>query len=153
MASLNKVQLIGRLGRDPEIRYMQSGEAVANASVAITEKWKDKNTGEKKEVTEWVRLTFYRKLAEIVGQYLKKGSEIYVEGKLTTKKWTDKEGVEKYITEVVCDGMQMLGIGPRQDDEPQQQRPQSKQQPPRPQPKQQHQAMPDFNDMDDQIPF
>jgi single-strand DNA-binding protein len=113
MASVNKVILVGNLGRDPETRYMPNGDAVTNIAVATTESWKDKNTGEKKELTEWHRITFYRKLAEVVGQYTKKGSAIYVEGKLQTRKWTDKEGVERYTTEIIADSMQMLGGGPQ----------------------------------------
>src|SRR3954465_13140985 len=109
MASVNKVIIVGNLGRDPETRYMPNGEAVTNVAVATTESWKDKNTGEKKELTEWHRITFYRKLAEIAGQYLKKGSQVYVEGRLQTRKWTDKEGVERYTTEIIADTMQMLG--------------------------------------------
>jgi len=109
MASVNKVILVGNLGRDPETRYMPNGEAVTNVSIATTDTWKDKTTGEKKEATEWHRLVFYRKLAEIAGQYLKKGSQIYVEGSLKTRKWTDKEGAEKYTTEIIVDQMQMLG--------------------------------------------
>ncbi|AKZ61549.1 single-stranded DNA-binding protein [Herbaspirillum hiltneri N3] len=109
MASVNKVIIVGNLGRDPETRYMPNGEAVTNVAVATTESWKDKNSGEKKELTEWHRITFYRKLAEIAGQYLKKGSQVYVEGRLQTRKWTDKDGVEKYTTEIIADTMQMLG--------------------------------------------
>jgi single-strand DNA-binding protein len=109
MASVNKVIIVGNLGRDPETRYMPNGEAVTNITVATTESWKDKNTGEKKELTEWHRITFYRKLAEIAGQYLKKGSQVYVEGRLQTRKWTDKDGVERYTTEIIADTMQMLG--------------------------------------------
>lgn len=109
MASVNKVIIVGNLGRDPETRYMPNGDAVTNIAVATTESWKDKNSGEKKELTEWHRITFYRKLAEIAGQYLKKGSQIYVEGRLQTRKWTDKEGVERYTTEIIADTMQMLG--------------------------------------------
>ncbi|EOA06647.1 ssDNA-binding protein [Herbaspirillum frisingense GSF30] len=109
MASVNKVIIVGNLGRDPETRYMPNGEAVTNIAVATTESWKDKNSGEKKELTEWHRITFYRKLAEIAGQYLKKGSQIYVEGRLQTRKWQDKEGVERYTTEIIADTMQMLG--------------------------------------------
>ncbi|HJV53242.1 MAG TPA: single-stranded DNA-binding protein [Noviherbaspirillum sp.] len=109
MASVNKVIIVGNLGRDPETRYMPNGDAVTNVAVATTESWKDKNTGEKKELTEWHRITFYRKLAEIAGQYLKKGSQVYVEGRLQTRKWTDKEGVERYTTEIIADTMQMLG--------------------------------------------
>jgi single-strand DNA-binding protein len=109
MASVNKVIIVGNLGRDPETRYMPNGDAVTNIAVATTESWKDKNSGEKKELTEWHRITFYRKLAEIAGQYLKKGSQIYVEGRLQTRKWTDKDGVERYTTEIIADTMQMLG--------------------------------------------
>lgn len=109
MASVNKVIIVGNLGRDPETRYMPNGEAVTNVAIATTESWKDKNSGEKKELTEWHRVTFYRKLAEIAGQYLKKGSQVYVEGRLQTRKWTDKDGVERYTTEIIADTMQMLG--------------------------------------------
>jgi single-strand DNA-binding protein len=113
MASVNKVIIVGNLGRDPETRYMPNGDAVTNIAVATTESWKDKNSGEKKELTEWHRVTVYRKLAEIVAQYLKKGSSVYLEGKLQTRKWTDKEGVERYTTEIIADSMQMLGGGPK----------------------------------------
>jgi single-strand DNA-binding protein len=109
MASVNKVIIVGNLGRDPETRYMPNGEAVTNIAVATTESWKDKSSGEKKEITEWHRITFYRKLAEIAGQYLKKGSQVYVEGRLQTRKWTDKENIERYTTEIIADTMQMLG--------------------------------------------
>ena len=108
MASVNKVFLIGNLGRDPESKYMPNGKAVANFSVATSEQWKDKNTGEKKEETEWNRITCYDKLAEIVGQYLRKGSKVYIEGKLKTRKWTDKDGIERYTTEIICNEMKML---------------------------------------------
>ena len=109
MASVNKVILVGNLGRDPEIRYMTNGEAVANVAIATSESWKDKVSGEKREITEWHRLVFYRKLAEIVGQYLKKGSTVYVEGRLRTRKWQDKEGQERTTTEIEVTEMQMLG--------------------------------------------
>ena len=109
MASVNKVIVVGNLGQDPEMKYMPNGEAVTNITVATTESWKDKTSGEKKEITEWHRITFYRKLAEIAGQYLKKGSSVYVEGKLQTRKWTDKENIERYITGIIADSMQMLG--------------------------------------------
>ena len=108
MASVNKVILIGNLGRDPETRYMPEGGAITNISIATTEKWKDKN-GEMQEKTEWHRVAFFGKLAEIAGEYLKKGSQVYVEGRLQTRKWQDKEGVDKYTTEVVANVMQMLG--------------------------------------------
>jgi single-strand DNA-binding protein len=108
MASVNKVILIGNLGRDPETRYMPDGGAVTNVSIATTESWKDKN-GEKQEKTEWHRIAFFGKLAEIAGEYLKKGSQVYVEGRLQTRKWQDKDGQDKYTTEIVADRMQMLG--------------------------------------------
>ena len=108
MASVNKVILVGNLGRDPETRYTTSGEAVTNVSIATTDTWKDKN-GEKQERTEWHRVAFFGKLAEIAGEYLKKGSQVYVEGRLQTRKWQDKDGQEKYTTEIVADRMQMLG--------------------------------------------
>ncbi len=106
--SVNKVILVGRLGKDPETRYMTNGEAVTNATLATSENWKDKN-GEKQEKTEWHNLVFYRRLAEIAGEYLKKGSQVYVEGKLQTRKWQDKEGKDRYTTEIVVNEMQMLG--------------------------------------------
>lgn len=109
MASVNKVIVVGNLGRDPETRYMPSGDAMTNIAVATTDKWKDKATGEQKEATEWHRIAFFGKLAEIAGQYLKKGSQVYIEGKLRTRKWTDKDGVEKFTTEIIADSMQMLG--------------------------------------------
>ena len=108
MASVNKVILIGNLGRDPETRYMPDGGAVTNVSIATTDIWKDKN-GEKQEKTEWHRVVFFAKLAEIAGEYLKKGSQVYVEGRLQTRKWQDKDGQDKYSTEIVADRMQMLG--------------------------------------------
>ena len=108
MASVNKVILIGNLGRDPETRYMPDGGAITNISIATTENWKDKN-GEKQEKTEWHRVAFFGKLAEIAGEYLKKGSQVYVEGRLQTRKWQDKEGQDKYTTEIVANVMQMLG--------------------------------------------
>ncbi|MRU28342.1 single-stranded DNA-binding protein [Xylella fastidiosa] len=109
MASLNKMQLIGNLGADPDIRYMQDGTATVTVSVATTDTWKNKETGNKEEKTEWHRVVFFRGLAEIVGEYLKKGSQIYVEGKLRTRSWTDKEGIDRYTTEIVAQEMQMLG--------------------------------------------
>ena len=109
MASVNKVILVGNLGADPETRYMPNGDAVCNIRVATTESWKDKASGEKKEITEWHRVVFYRKLAEIAGQYLKKGSQVYLEGRIRTRKWTDKEGQERYTTEIEANEMQMLG--------------------------------------------
>jgi single-strand DNA-binding protein len=109
MASVNKVIIVGNLGRDPEIRYIPNGEAIANIAVATSFKSKDRNTGEQKEQTEWHRITFFGRLAEIVGQYLKKGSSVYVEGRLQTRKYTDKDGVEKYATDIIAESMQMLG--------------------------------------------
>ena len=108
MASVNKVILVGNLGRDPEMRYMPSGDAIASFSVATTDTWKDKS-GAKQEKTEWHRISMFGKQAEIAGQYLKKGSSVYIEGRLQTRKWTDKEGHERQTTEVVADRMQMLG--------------------------------------------
>ncbi|MBL8521591.1 MAG: single-stranded DNA-binding protein [Betaproteobacteria bacterium] len=108
MASLNKVLLIGNLGRDPETRYMPDGGAITNVSIATTSQWKDKS-GEKQEATEWHRVAFFGRLAEIAGEYLKKGSQVYVEGRIRTRKWTDKDGQEKYSTEIVADEMKMLG--------------------------------------------
>ncbi len=108
MASVNKVILVGNLGKDPETRYMPDGAAVTNFSIATTEQWKDKS-GEKQEKTEWHRISTFQRLAEIAGEYLKKGSQVYIEGRLQTRKWTDKDGVEKYTTEIIADRMQMLG--------------------------------------------
>lgn len=108
MASVNKVILIGNLGSDPEVRYMPSGDAITNIRIATTDTWKDKN-GEKHERTEWHRVAFFGKLAEIAGEYLKKGSQVYVEGRLQTRKWQDKDGQDRYTTEIVADRMQMLG--------------------------------------------
>jgi single-strand DNA-binding protein len=142
MASLNKVHLIGNLGADPEAKYLPSGDAVANIRIATTDKYKDKASGEWKETTEWHRIAFFGKLAEIVTQYLKKGSAVYIEGKIRTRKWTDKEGVEKYSTEIVADQMQMLGG--RGDGASQTQQKPARQQ--------QRQAAP-AESIDDEIPF
>ena len=110
MASVNKVILVGNLGRDPEMRTFPSGDQVANVTIATTDRWRDKNTGENKESTEWHRVVFNGRLAEIVGQYLRKGSQVYVEGSLRTRKWTDQaSGQERYATEIRADSMQMLG--------------------------------------------
>jgi single-strand DNA-binding protein len=163
MASVNKVIIVGNLGRDPETRYMPSGDAVTSIAVATTDSWKDKTTGEKKEQTEWHRISFFGKLAEIAGQYLKKGSQVYVEGSLRTRKYTDKDGVEKYATEIRGDVMQMLGSrqgmggGAPADDSygggysAPQQRPQQSGSASRPAPQQR--PAPSFSDMDDDIPF
>ena len=109
MASVNKVIVVGNLGRDPETRYMPDGGAITNVSVATSFQWTDKASGEKKEETEWHRIVFRGRLAEVAGEYLKKGSQIYVEGRLRTRKWQDKEGQDRYSTEIVADAMQMLG--------------------------------------------
>lgn len=111
MASVNKVILVGNLGRDPEVRYMPNGEAVANFSIATTESWKDKS-GAKQDKTEWHNIVAYRKLAEIIGEYVKKGSAIYIEGRIQTRKWQTKEGQDRYTTEIIADQMQMLGGKP-----------------------------------------
>lgn len=113
MSSLNKCQLIGRIGRDPEMRYMPDGSAICNFSVATSEAWKDKATGEKKERVEWHNVVMHRKLAEIAGQYLKKGGLVYIEGRLQTRKWQDKtSGQDRYSTEIIADEMKMLGGKP-----------------------------------------
>ncbi|WP_434513966.1 single-stranded DNA-binding protein [Dechloromonas sp. ARDL1] len=153
MASVNKWIGIGNLGRDPETRYTASGEAICNFSIACTETWKDKQTGERKEMTEWVRISAFGKLAEICSQYLKKGSQVYVEGSLRTRKWTDKDGQERYTTEIRCDDMKMLGSrqgmgapaggGGGGYDEPADYAPA----PPKNKPK------PSFDDLGDDIPF
>lgn len=109
MASVNKVIVVGNLGADPETRYLPSGEAVTNIRVATTDRWKDKSSGEMKEATEWHRIAFFGRLAEIAGEYLKKGSQVYVEGSLRTRKWQDKDGNDRYTTEIRGDVMQMLG--------------------------------------------
>ena len=160
MASVNKVILVGHLGKDPETRYMPNGDAITNATLATSESWKDKQTGEKKEQTEWHRLVFYRKLAEIAGQYLRKGSLIYIEGSLKTRKWQDKDGQDRYTTEITVNEMTMLGgrgdaVGGQSSGEPQQ-----RQQQQRPQGngggQQQRQSAPQsqgFDDFEDDIPF
>jgi single-strand DNA-binding protein len=161
MASVNKVILVGNLGRDPEVRYSPDGAAICNVSIATTSQWKDKATGERREETEWHRVVFYNRLAEIAGEYLKKGRAIYVEGRLKTRKWQDKDtGADRYSTEIVADQMQMLGGrgdsdssggGQYNQDQPQQQRSQRPSQPRPAAP----QASPAANlaDMDDDIPF
>jgi single-strand DNA-binding protein len=172
MASVNKVIIVGNLGRDPEIRYMPSGDAIANIAVATSYKSKDRNTGEQKELTEWHRISFFGRLAEIVGQYLKKGSSVYVEGRLQTRKYTDKDGVEKYATDIIAENMQMLGGrtgmggdaggddgnyggGGGYEAPPQRQAPAPRPQmaPPAPAPRPAPRPAPNFSDMDDDIPF
>lgn len=156
MASVNKVIIVGNLGRDPEMRTFPSGDQVANVTIATTDKWKDKQSGEMKEATEWHRITFNGRLAEIAGQYLRKGSQVYVEGSLRTRKWTDQSGVEKYSTEIRADQMQMLGQrqGSDQGDDGGQSRapapaPRQQRNAPAPAPR----ASSGFDDMDDDIPF
>jgi single-strand DNA-binding protein len=169
MASINKVILIGNLGRDPEVRYTPNGAAVCNVSVATTRNWKDKNSGDKVEETEWHRVVFYDRLAEIAGEYLKKGRPVYVEGRLKTRKWQDKDGKDNYTTEIVAEQMQLLGGreggggggygGGNQgggDDYSQEAppsrpaaRPAAAQRPAAPAPK----SSTGFDDMDDDIPF
>ena len=109
MASINKVILVGNLGRDPEVRYTADNAAITSASIATTDRYKDKATGEQKEITEWHRVVFFNRLGEIAAEYLKKGSQVYIEGKLRTRKWTDKDGAEKYSTEIIANQLQMLG--------------------------------------------
>lgn len=142
MASVNKAIIVGNLGRDPEVRTFPNGDRVANVTIATTDKWKDKQTGEQKEATEWHRVVFIGRLAEVVSEYLKKGSQVYVEGSIRTRKWTDKDGTEKYSTEIRADQMQMLGSREAQ--------PSSQ---PRSAPKPAPKASSGFDDMDDQIPF
>ena len=171
MASVNKVIIVGNLGKDPEMRSFPSGDQVANVTIATTDKWKDKASGEMKEATEWHRIVFNGRLAEIVGQYLRKGSQVYVEGSLRTRKWTDQSGVEKFTTEIRADQMQMLGSrqgmggsgagaghdegggyeAPRQSAAPASRPPPPRQAPaPVPAPSK---ANSGFDDMDDDIPF
>lgn len=134
---LNKAQIIGRVGRDPEVRYLTSGDAVVNISLATTERWKDKSSGETKEATEWHRVNLFGRLAEIAGQYVQQGSLIYIEGKIKTRKWKDKDGTEKYTTEIFGESLKLLsskqGTQPRAAE-------------PKP-------SGSGFDDMDDSIPF
>jgi single-strand DNA-binding protein len=171
MASVNKVIVLGNIGRDPELRYTPSGAAVCNVSIATTRNWKSKDGGERQEETEWHRVVFYDRLAEIAGEYLKKGRPVYVEGRLKTRKWQDKEGKDTYTTEIIAEQMQLLGSredggggggggysrGGQDDDmghaapaprsaPPQRPAPQAR---PAPAPK----AASSFDDMDDDIPF
>ena len=150
MAGINKVIIVGFLGNDPDVRTMPNGELVVNISVATSESWTDKNSGEKKEVTEWHRIVIYRKLAEIAAQYLHKGSQVYVEGRLKTRKWQDNNGQDRYSTEIQCDNFQMLG-GRNQDaaqNQPAKQ--QNKQQKAQSRPQQ---SEPPVDAFDDNIPF
>lgn len=170
MASVNKVILVGNLGRDPEVRYTPNGAAICNVTIATSRQWKNKDSGERQEETEWHRVVFYDRLAEIAGEYLKKGRSVYVEGRLKTRKWQDKDGVEKYTTEVIAQEMQLLGSregtggggeegggsarggygggsGGGGEGRPAAQRPAQ-----RPAP-QQNKSSTGFDDMDDDIPF
>jgi single-strand DNA-binding protein len=171
MASINKVILIGNLGRDPEVRYAPSGSAICNVSIATTRNWKNRDSGERQEETEWHRVVFYDKLAEIAGEYLKKGRSVYVEGRLKTRKWQDKEGKDNYTTEIIADQMQMLGGregfgggdseggggggysrgGGDEGGGGRSERPAQRQAPQRPAPQQKSST--GFDDMDDDIPF
>src|SRR5436853_1307111 len=158
MASVNKVILVGNLGRDPETRYNPEGGAITNISIATTEQWKDKTSGEKQERTEWHRVVFFNRLAEIAGEYLKKGSQVYVEGALRTRKWQDKEGQDRYSTEIRGDVMQMLGprAGSGEPREPREPREPAGQ---RAEAKAAEAKLPakkpagNFDDMEDDIPF
>jgi single-strand DNA-binding protein len=144
---VNKVILIGNLGKDPEVKYLPSGSAVVNTTLATSEQWKDKESGEKKERTEWHNIVFFGKVAEIAGEYLRKGSQVYVEGSLRTRKWQDKEGKDRYTTEIVVSDMQMLGsrgaATASYDEEPAA----------RPAPKAKKPALEQAGDLDDDIPF
>ena len=158
MASVNKVIIVGNLGRDPELRTFPSGDQVANVTIATTDRWRDKNTGENKEATEWHRVVFNGRLAEIVGQYLRKGSQVYVEGSLRTRKWTDQaSGQERYATEIRADSMQMLGSrqgGAEGDSQaPAPTTRQAAAPAPRSAPAPAPRAASGFDDMDDDIPF
>lgn len=147
MSSVNKVIILGNLGADPESRFAPSGDAICNVRIATSETWKDKTTGERKEATEWHRVTFYGKLAEIAGQYLRKGSQVYIEGSLRTRKWQDQSGQDRYSTEIRADEMKMLGK--REGGEQSAPAPQQRQAPaPKPQ-----QPSGGFDDMDSDIPF
>ena len=168
MASVNKVIIVGNLGRDPEIRYMPSGDAIANIAVATSFRSKDRNTGEQKEQTEWHRISFFGRLAEVVGQYLKKGSSVYVEGRLQTRKYTDKDGIERYSTDIIAENMQMLGgragggmgggddmgdMGGYESSAPAPRQAPQRQAPPAPAARPAPKPAPNFSDMDDDIPF
>jgi single-strand DNA-binding protein len=153
MASVNKVIIVGNLGADPEVRYMPSGDAITNIRVATTDRWKDKASGEMKEATEWHRIVFFGRVAEIAGEYLKKGSQVYVEGRLRTRKWQDKEGHDRYSTEVVADTMQMLGsrAGSGEPREPREGAPEPRAAEPKPAAAKKPAGK--FDDMEDDIPF
>ena len=157
MASVNKVILVGNLGRDPETRYMPDGAAITNVSLATSFQWTDKASGEKKEETEWHRIVFRARLAEIAGEYLKKGSQVYVEGRLRTRKWQDKEGHDRYTTEIMADAMQMLGSRAGSG-EPREARPEPQSEPKAAEPRADSRGAAKkpagkFDDMEDDIPF
>ncbi|MCC9596667.1 single-stranded DNA-binding protein [Rubrivivax sp. JA1055] len=166
MASVNKVILVGNLGRDPEVRYAPSGSAICNVTIATSRQWKDKTSGERQEETEWHRVVFYDRLAEIAGEYLKKGRPVYVEGRLKTRKWTDKDGVEKYTTEIIAMEMQLLGGreggrggggdyggGDDMGAAPARRAPAPRPQAPAPRAPAPQKSSTGFDDMDDDIPF
>lgn len=160
---VNKVILVGNLGGDPEVRYMPNGNAVTNVTIATSESWKDKQTGQQQERTEWHRVVFFNRLAEIAGEYMRKGGKVYVEGALRTRKWQDQSGADRYTTEIVASEMQLLdgrgtndgnnqqpqqgGYAPQQQSTPTPQQRPAQQQAPTPQ------AAPGFDDFDDDIPF
>ena len=154
---INKVTIVGNLGQDPETKYLPSGGAVTNISVATSESWKDKTTGQPQERVEWHRIVFFNKLAEIAGEYLKKGSQVYVEGSIRTRKWQDQSGADRYTTEIVGSEMQMLGGRAENAGDAPQQRPQAPQQPQQQQAHPQNQPMgvsqQGMDQFDDQIPF
>lgn len=154
MSNLNKVLLLGRAGRDPEMRYAASGSAIVNLSIATSESWKDKASGEKREATEWHNVVFYDRLAEIVGEYVKKGSLILVEGKLRTRKWQDKSGADRYTTEIHAKEMQLVGGKPDRQDSAQHER-STESKPSAPQKRQApaQASNQSFDDLDDDIPF
>jgi len=152
MASVNKVIIVGNLGADPETRYLPSGEAVTNIRVATTDKWKDKTSGEMKEATEWHRIAFFGRLATVAGEYLKKGSQVYVEGSLRTRKWQDKEGQDRYSTEIRADVMQMLGRR-EGSGEPREQKEPAESRAAEPKPAAAKKPAGKFDDMEDDIPF
>ncbi len=145
---LNKAMIIGNLGKDPEVRYMPNGNAVCNLTIATLEKWTDKTSGEKKEATEWHRVVLFDKQAEVAGQYLKKGRPVYIEGKIKTRKWTDKDGVEKYTTEIHASSMTLLPSGERPSGEKQEAKPAQESKP-----AEKSGGAGGFADMDDDIPF
>ena len=164
MASVNKVILIGNLGQDPEVKYMPSGGAVTNVSIATTDSWTDKNTGQKQERTEWHRVVFFNRLAEIVGEYLRKGSQVYIEGSLRTNKWQDQNGQDRYTTEIIAKEMTMLGSKstggssdftprPQQSSGSGQNQNQGQQQAPAPQQQSTQTPPQNFDNFDDDIPF